>query len=52
VKVIASIEDPKIIERILAHLRKKGEYSSQPQMALFPEVRGPPDLFSATEGFE
>jgi len=52
VKVIASIEDPRIIEKILLHLKKKGEYSSQPPIALFTEVLGPSDLFSATEGFE
>ena len=44
-KVIASIEDPRTIEKILLHLKKKGEYSSQPRIALFTEVLGPPDLF-------
>jgi hypothetical protein len=42
VKVIASIEDPVVIEKILAHLR---EMAPQSVVALRPEPRAPPGLF-------
>jgi hypothetical protein len=39
VNVIASIEDPVVIEKILTHLNGKAPYS---QATLFPESRAPP----------
>jgi hypothetical protein len=39
VKIIACIEDPAVIERILAHLQSK---ASSAELALVPEGRGPP----------
>lgn len=38
-KVIASIEDPVVIQNILAHLKQKGE--TQDTVGL-PDARGPP----------
>ena len=39
VKVLASIEDPVVIKKILEHLKKKGE----PQEAVqWPDARAPP----------
>ncbi|NNJ97321.1 MAG: IS91 family transposase, partial [Gammaproteobacteria bacterium] len=44
-KVIAAIEDPVVIKKILTHLRGKGLY---PEAAGLPQSRAPPqgDLFS------
>ena len=44
VKVIASIEDPDVIQKILAHLDGK---SSEENLVVIPESRAPPqqDLF-------
>jgi hypothetical protein len=39
VKIIACIEDPAVIERILAHLKSKAPFA---ELALVPEGRGPP----------
>jgi hypothetical protein len=39
VKIIACIEDPAVIERILAHLKSKAPSA---ELALVPEGRGPP----------
>ena len=39
VKIIASIEDPAVIRKILAHLEAK---SSSAGTSLLPESRGPP----------
>jgi hypothetical protein len=39
VNVIASIEDPVVIEKILTHLNEKAPYS---QATLLPESRAPP----------
>ena len=39
VKIIASIEDPAVIDIILAHLKGKGPSA---ELALVPEGRGPP----------
>jgi hypothetical protein len=39
VKIIACIEDPAVIERILAHLNGKAPSA---ELALVPEGRGPP----------
>jgi hypothetical protein len=38
--VLACIEDPPVIKRILSHLKKKGEWMTP--MSLLPEGRGPP----------
>jgi hypothetical protein len=37
--VIASIEDPEVIEKILAHIEKQ---NPQPVVSLLPEPRAPP----------
>ena len=39
VKVIACIEDPVVIQKILNHLKEKGEYQDAFRL---PESRGPP----------
>jgi hypothetical protein len=39
VKVIACIEDPLVIQKILNHLKEKGEYHDAFRL---PESRGPP----------
>jgi hypothetical protein len=39
VKIIACIEDPAVIERILAHLKGKAHSS---ELAMLPEGRAPP----------
>ena len=38
-KVIACIEDPVVIQKILNHLKEKGEYQDAFRL---PESRGPP----------
>lgn len=45
VKVIASIEDPMVIKKILDHLKEK---EAQPSPLRLPESRGPPqgELFN------
>ena len=39
VKIIACVEDPAVIERILAHLKSKAPSAA---LVLVPEGRGPP----------
>lgn len=39
VKIIACIEDPVVIEKLLDHLKEKGEYQDAVRL---PERRGPP----------
>ena len=39
VKVIASIEDPEVIQKILAHFQQKGETQDAIQL---PDARAPP----------
>ena len=41
VKIIASIEDPIVIQKILAHLE---DIASSAETALFPDCRDPPSL--------
>ena len=41
VKVIACIEDPKVIRQILDHLKHKGEYQDAIQL---PDSRTPPQV--------
>ena len=40
-KVIACIEDPKVIRQILDHLKHKGEYQDAIQL---PDSRAPPQV--------
>ena len=40
-KVIACIEDPVVIQKILNHLKEKGEYQDAFRL---PESRGPPQM--------
>jgi len=41
IKLIASIEDPAVIQKILAHLDKKGAFSGN---RLLPDCRASPSL--------
>ncbi len=47
-KVIACIEDPVVIKKILMHLRSKGLYLEAAGLPGLPQSRSPPqqDLFS------
>ena len=42
VEIIACIEDPAVIERILAHLKSTAPSAESAELAMLPEGRAPP----------